>query len=171
MNEASRSLRGSRVPARVMRALFLGAALSILPSSGLLAAESSPSPAMTMSPAEAACDSAEQLGLIIGFLQDTDVAADGWLPVLVGVIAGLSEARQLAGSVADTYRPLVDDLIGSLEGLRATVDELREMDTTGAAIAAVGESITDIGNAMDALTVQLRDPCPSASPAPSDGAA
>ena len=90
---------------------------------------------------------------------------DGWLPVFVGVIAGLSEARQLAASVGETYRPLVEDLIGSLEGLRSTVEELQELETIGARVADVGEAITDIGNAMDALSVQLRTPCPSAAPA------
>jgi hypothetical protein len=146
--------------------LALAAALTILPAAGLLAADATETvePAATtepsLSPAQAACDSADDLRLIVGFLRDTDVEEDGWVPLLVGVIAGLSEARTLAGLVDEAYRPLVDDLIVSLQGIRTTVDELGGLETTGARIAAIGETITDIGNAMDALSTQLRTPCP-----------
>jgi hypothetical protein len=114
----------------------------------------------TLAPAEAACQSASDLRLIIGFLRDTDPSVDGWAPVIVGVIAGLSEARQLAGFAGETYRPLVDDLIISFEGLRMTLDEVGGEATAGAQLAAVGEAITAIGNAMDALSVQLQTGCP-----------
>jgi hypothetical protein len=119
--------------------------------------------APTLAPADAVCQSADDLRLIVGFLRDTDPSVDGWVPVLVGVIAGLSEARQLAGSVGETYRPLVDDLIASLEGLRATVDGLGDQGTAGAQLAAIGDAITDIGNAMDSLSLQLQAPCPADS--------
>ena len=76
-------------------------------------------------------------------------------------IAGLSEARQLASFVGETYRPLIDDLIISLEGLRMTLDEVGGEATAGAQLAAVGEAITAIGNAMDALSVQLQTGCPT----------
>ena len=121
-----------------------------------------------MTPADTLCDSAGDLRLIIGFLRDTDPSQDGWPPILVGAIAALSEARHLAGSVGETYRPLVDDLIVSLEGLRSTVEGLEESETLGARIASIGEAITDIGNAMDSLSFQLREPCPSAVPVASE---
>jgi hypothetical protein len=151
----------------IVLALVIAASFSSVLPSGLLAVESSPlpeamtSPEPTLSPAEAACRSADDLRLIIGFLRDTDRSEDGWVPVIVGVIAGLSEARQLAGFVGDTYRPLVDDLVVSLEGLRTTLDEVGGEATAGAQLAAVGEAITAIGNAMDALSVQLQTDCPS----------
>jgi hypothetical protein len=104
------------------------------------------------------------LRLIIQFLRDTDVAEDGWVPVFVGTIAALSEARQLAGSLDQTYRPLVDDLIGTLEGLRSTIADLDELETVGTQVAVIGEAITDVGHALDALSVQLRAPCPTGAP-------
>jgi hypothetical protein len=151
-------------------ALIIAAGLAILPASPLLGAEPSPSPEIpasavpSLTPAEAMCDSASDLRIIVAFLRATDVSEDGWVPLLVGAIAGLSEARGLAGQAGDTYRPLVDDLIGSLEGLRTTIDELSELDTVGSQVAAVGEAITDIGNAMDALSIALRTPCPDIGP-------
>jgi hypothetical protein len=151
----------------IVLALMIAASFSTVLPSGLLAVESSPMPGAvaslepTLAPAEAACQSADDLRLIIGFLRETDPSVDGWVPVIVGVIAGLSEARQLAGLVGDTYRPLVDDLVISLEGLRTTLDEVGGQATAGAQLAAVGEAITAIGNAMDALSVQLQTDCPT----------
>ena len=106
-----------------------------------------------------ACQSAEDLTFIVGFLQDVDTEEDGWIPLLVGAIAGLSEARQLAGLVVETYQPLVDDLIVSFEGIRSSLDELKDLETAGAQIASVGEAVTELGNAMDAVGVQLRTRC------------
>jgi hypothetical protein len=142
--------------------VMAASSLTALPQ-GLLAQDPSfaPGAAATLAPAEAACESADDLRLIVEFLQGTDPSEDGWLPVFVGVIAGLSEARQLAGSVGDAYRPLLDDLVLSLEGLGTTVDELSDQQTAGAQLASIGESITQIGNAMDALSVALRTPCPA----------
>jgi hypothetical protein len=150
-------------------ALVIATGLAVLPPSQLLAADPSPVPEVAASPvpiatSQAVCDSVADLRLIVGFLRDTDVSEDGWLPVFVGTVAALSEARQLADALGETYRPLFDDLIASLEGLRATVDELAELETTGSQVASIGEAITAIGNAMDALSVQLRTPCPVPSP-------
>ncbi len=102
----------------------------------------------------------DDLRLIIGFLQEVDIEDDGWLPVIVGSIAGVSQARDLAGLVGETYRPLVEDLIVSLQDIRRTVEQLGEMETIGAQVAVIGEAITDVGNAMDDLSVQLRTRCP-----------
>lgn len=145
---------------------FVVAAMSLGPSR-LVGADASPqpspdsSPAAAMTPADVGCDSLDDLRLIVEFLQGTDVGEEGWLPVFVGVVAGLSEARQLADALGETYRPLVDDLIAALEGLAAAVSALRESETIGSGIAAVGGAITDVGNAMDALSVQMRTPCPA----------
>jgi hypothetical protein len=151
----------------VLALMMAASSLTVLPS-GLLAQGSSPMPETapslepTLAPAEAACESADDLRLIIDFLRDTDVSEDGWLPVFVGAIAGLSEARQLAGLVDDAFRPLVDDLLASFEGLGTTVEGLRDQEASaGARLAAIGEAITDIGNAMDALSVALQTPCPA----------
>jgi hypothetical protein len=150
----------------IVLAVVMAASFSALLPSGLLAVESSPrpgsvaSPGPSLTPAEAACASADDLRLIVGFLQDTDPSEDGWLPLLVGAIAGLSEAQQLAALVGETYQPLVDDLIASLEGLQTTVEQLGDEGTIGAKLAEIGEAITDIGNAMDALSTQLQEPCP-----------
>lgn len=101
----------------IVLALIIATSFIALLPSGLLAVESSPTP-------EAACQSAADLRLIIGFQRDTDPSANGRVPVVVGVIAGLTEARQLAGFVGDTYRPLVDALTLSLESLRTTLEEV-----------------------------------------------
>lgn len=125
------------------------------------------SPDTVASDGKALCESADDLRLIIGFLSETSISEDGVIPVVVGVIAGLSEARTLVGLVDATYRPLVEDLITSLEELGATIDGLGDAATLGAEIASVGEAITDVGEAMDALGLQLRDPCPMEEPAAS----
>ena len=148
-------------------ALTLAASLMAALPAGLLAqdstqaAEDTASAEPSVAPAEAACESADDLGLIVEFLQDTDAEEDGWLPVIVGAIAGLSEARTLVGLVGETYQPLVGDLITSLQDIRVTVDGLDDIESTGAQITAVGETITDIGTSMDALGAQLRTSCPT----------
>jgi len=54
------------------------------------------------------------------------------------VIARLSEARQLTGFAGETYRPMIDDVIAWLEGLRATVDGLGNQQSFRAHLAAMG---------------------------------
>ena len=112
-------------------------------------------------PASAACDSAADLRLIIGFLQDTSISEDGLIPVAVGGIAGVSVARDLAGQVGETLSPLVEDLIVSLQGLRDISDQVSDDDTLGARMAILGASIVEIGEAMDALSLQLQERCPT----------
>jgi hypothetical protein len=119
------------------------------------------SPVPSVAPADAMCESASDLVLIIGFLRATSISEDGVVPTVVGAIAGLHEAQQLLGLVDDTYRPFVEDLAASLQGLRTTIDELGDQATLGAGIATIGESITAIGESMDALSVALRTPCPT----------
>jgi hypothetical protein len=141
---------------------FAAAAAEPSPDAGAM-----PSPEVVAPDGETLCESADDLRLIVGFLSETSISEDGVIPVVVGVIAGLSEARTLLGLVDETYRPLVENLITSLEALGTTIDELGEAATLGAEIASVGEAITDVGEAMDALGVQLRDPCPVEEPAAS----
>lgn len=167
MDSARPAVPGATRGLKTTIALTLAVSLMAVLPAGLLAqdsteaADATAAAEPTIAPAEAACESAHDLGLIVEFLQDTDVEEDGWLPVLVGGIAGLSEARTLVGLVGETYRPLVNDLVVSLQDVRSTVDELGEMETTGAQIAAIGETIADIGTAMDALSTQLRTSCPT----------
>lgn len=164
--------------ARLMRMPTLVAALALVISAAAvpsmtLAADPSPagsaavaaeaSAPASLPPDVAMCASADDLRTIVGFIQATDVEADGWVPLLVGGLAGLSEARGLVSLVGETYRPLVDDLVGSLQDLLSITDELRELDTLGSKVSAVGEAITEIGNDMDALSVALQEPCPTAA--------
>ena len=144
--------------------LVLVFALSAIavPAQGVFAADPSPLAEASTSPAQSACESADDLRLIIDFLRDTDTSVDGYVPVLVGAIAALSEGRQLAGLVGETYRPLVDDLVVALQDLRVTVGELGEQETVGASLESLGVAIADIGAAMDTLGLQLREPCPNA---------
>jgi hypothetical protein len=167
-----RILRHARLGRRptfvVTLALILSAAA--LPA-GLRAADPSPvssgdpaaaaaSALSSVAPADAMCASVADLRLIVGFIQGVDVEADGWVPLLVGGLAGLSEARSLVGLVGEMYRPLVDELVASLQGLISITEELRQLDTLGSKVAAVGEAITQIGTDMDALSAALQDPCP-----------
>jgi hypothetical protein len=118
------------------------------------------SPVPSAAPAQTMCESASDLGLIIGFLRATSISEDGVVPTVVGAIAGLHEAQQLVGLVDASYRPYVEDLAASLQGLRTTIDGLGDQATLGAGIATIGESITAIGESMDALSVALSTPCP-----------
>ena len=124
------------------------------------AQDDSPDPSASPAAAEAACQSASDLEIILGFVRDSVEAESGLVPVGIGVIAALSEARTLVGLVGETYRPLVQDLTVSLQDLRATIGDLDDLDTAGAKLAAVGETVVDIGNAMDAVSMQLRTGCP-----------
>jgi len=119
-------------------------------------------PMASLTPAQAACASADDLQIIVNFLGESVETEAGLLPVGIGVIAGLSEARSLVGLVAEVYRPLVEDLIVSLQDLRDTIGALDELDTAGTQLAVVGEAIVGIGTAMDELGTQLRTSCPEA---------
>ena len=110
--------------------------------------------------AEAACQSVSDLEVILGFVRDSVEAESGLLPVGIGAVAALSEARTLVGLIGETYQPLVEDLIVSLQDLRDTIGDLDALDTAGAKLAAVGATIVDIGNAMDAVAIQVRAGCP-----------
>ena len=110
------------------------------------------------------CESVSDLRLYVGFTRDQSVKEDGLLPVLVGVVASISEARTLAGLVDETYRPLVDDLIASLEDLHTAVRGFRDQGTVGAGLVQLGEGITSVGATMDALSAALREPCPVEAP-------
>jgi len=162
--------------ARLVRMPALVAALAIVISSAAvpsaaLAADPSPAgdaaaaveatPLASLSAGEAMCASVGDLRTIVGFIQATDVEVDGWVPLLVGALAGLSEARALVGLTGEAYRPLVDELVASLQDVLSITDELRALDTLGSKVAAVGEAITEIGNDMDALSVALQEPCPA----------
>jgi hypothetical protein len=152
--------------------LVLAATASTLLPLAAVAADPSPEPAAAGSPDVALpgdtslCQSADNLRLIIDFLGETSISEDGVIPVVVGVIAGLSEVQALAGLLNETYRPLVDDLTGSLETLRTTVETIDELGTLGAQVAAIGEAVTAVGSAMDALSVELQSPCAAGGEAP-----
>jgi hypothetical protein len=152
------------------------AASAVLPLAAV-AADPSPeptavsSPGITMPEGETLCQSADDLRLIVGFLREASFSEDGALPFVVGVIAGLSEAQTLAGLANETYGPLVGDLTGALGELRTTVEARGESGTAGAQIAAIGEAITAVGNAMDALSLQLQTPCPLGDQAPPEPSA
>ena len=139
----------------VVVALVLTFAAVPLMASSIEAQDASAAPTS----AEAACQSVDDLQIIIEFTQDSIEADAGFVPVAVGVIAGLSEARDLTGYVGETYRPLVEDLFLSLQDLRDALGELENLETAGAKLASIGQSVTEIGIAMDALGVQLNTSC------------
>lgn len=124
------------------------------------AQDESPAPTASMTPAEAACASADDLRVILDFTRESVESDRGLVPVGIGVIAGLSEARVLAGLAGEVYRPLVEDLIVSLQDLRDTIGSLDEIDTAGSLVAAVGEDLVVIGEAMDELGAQVSTDCP-----------
>jgi hypothetical protein len=133
------------------------------------AADPSAGPAASGSPVaseapKTMCESMSDLGLYIGFMRDQSTKDDALLAVLVGAVASLGEARTLAGLVGETYRPLVDDLVASLQDLRTAVRGFRDQGTVGAGLVPVGEAITRIGTAMDTLSVALHEPCPVEAP-------
>jgi hypothetical protein len=113
------------------------------------------------------CESLANLRLYVGFVRDQSIRDDGLLPVLVGVVASLSEARTLAGLVRETYRPLVDDLVTSLTDLDSAVRMFFDQGTVGAGLVQLGGAITAVGEKLDTLAGAAREPCPAESPAPS----
>lgn len=106
------------------------------------------------------CESGAELRTDIDFLRSLEVREDGLLSVLVVVDSALGEARTLSDLAGEQYRPLALDLVLALQDLRQTVDELSEQETMGAGIATIGDSVSQIGSAMDTLALELRDPCP-----------
>jgi len=104
--------------------------LSALASS-VAAQEESSAPAATPTAAESACASAEDLAFVISFIGDSIESESGLVPLGIGVVAAVGE----------------------------TMGALEDLDTAGAKLASTGEAVADIGNAMDALTVQLRTRC------------
>jgi hypothetical protein len=107
-----------------------------------------------------ACQSAADLRLYVGFLRSQSLSEDGLVPILVGIAATVYEADRLLGLVDATYRPLVAELVASARALGTSVRELRASETIGAGLAQLGEAITRLGLAMDALSTALREPCP-----------
>ncbi len=106
------------------------------------------------------CESGADLRTDIEFLRAVEVEEDGLVQLIVSVDATLGEARTLALLAGEAYGPLVSDVIVSLQDLRDIADELEQQETLGAGIATVGEAITEVGEAMDMLTLALREPCP-----------
>ena len=146
-------------------ALWLTASLAL--PLGVTAQSEAPSEAPAASEAPPTmCQSLANLRLYVGFVRDQSPGEDGLLPILVGVVASIAEARTLAPLVGDEYRPLVEALVGSLDDLRSAVRGFGDAGSVGAGLVAVGESIVGIGTSLDALSLALREPCPDASPAP-----
>jgi hypothetical protein len=115
------------------------------------------------------CESLADLRIYVGFLRDQSIGDDHLLPILVGVVASLSEARTLAGRVRETYRPLVDDLVSSLTNLEASARTFFDHGTIGSGLTQFGQAIADVGVKLDSLSSAVREPCPSASPAAPPG--
>lgn len=161
--------RPSTVVVLVLMSLVLGGLIA-----PIRAADPSPGATAGPAPSEAPptmCESLADLRLYVGFLRDQSLDEDGLLPILVGTVASLSEARRLAGLVGETYRPLVDDLIEALEGLGSAVRGFGDAGTVGPGLVGVGEAIVSVGTSMDVLSAAIQEPCPAAaSPTPSPGA-
>lgn len=118
------------------------------------AAETETPPDKTM------CQSGEDLAVDVAFLRSLDTSKDGVASLVVATDSALGEAQLLANLVVDEYRPLVEDTVVALQNLRDVGEEVREQETLGAGIATIGQAITEVGEAMDALALALREPCP-----------
>lgn len=153
-----------RASVLVIALLFVASACRSLPP-GVLAPAAEPTPAASATASaepvtKSICESGVDLQADIDFLRSTELSEDGLITVLFAADTALEETRLLADLVGEEYRPLVTDLMLSLQGLRTTVDGFDSEETAGAGISAIGESIAEIGESMDALTLQLREPCP-----------
>jgi hypothetical protein len=153
------TVRTSRARSVVLSFMLAVTALPLL-SGGLLAQDATMEPAASPTASEAACQSADDLRVIVDFIGDSVESEAGLIPVGIGVIAGLSEARALLGLVGEAYRPLVEDLVLSLQDTRDSLGALGDGASAGERVAAIGESLVGIGEAMDELGTQLRTPCP-----------
>jgi len=116
--------------------------------------------ASAMPPGKTMCQAAEDLAADVTFVRAIDVSTVGVASLLVSVDTALQEARVLAGLAVDEYQPLVQDTIVALQELRDIGEEARTQDTVGAGVATIGAAVTRVGEAMDALELQLRQPCP-----------
>lgn len=148
----------ARTSLLLLALLFALSACRALPP-GFLAPDATLEPSPTPI-TKTMCESGAELRTDIEFLRTLELREDGLVSVLVAIDSTLGEARTLGTLVTEEYRPQAVDLVLSLENLRVTVDELNQQETVGAGIATIGESIAEIGVAMDALTLELRDPCP-----------
>jgi len=110
--------------------------------------------------AKTVCQSSADLEAAIEDLRSTELSEEDLVPLVIKIDTAISEARLLVELVSEELGPTVTDLVVSLQGLRTTVETLDEQETLGAGIALIGESITQIGEAMDALALQLRTRCP-----------
>jgi hypothetical protein len=175
MNTLALLLARAARPSLLLLALALATLTGATAQPAVRAADPSPQPvaAPSAGPLDAPgmmCESLADLRLYIGFLQDQSLSEDGLVPVLVGVVASLSEAQTLAGLVQETYRPLVDDLVTSLTDLEASVRHLLDQETLGAGLVQLGEAISGVGTNLDALSAAVGEPCPVASvPSPAPG--
>ena len=131
----------------------------LLDGGGEPAVEAEPTPVT-----KTLCESSADLRTDVEFLRTVEVSEDGLLQLIVAIDAALGEARTLALLVGEEYGPLVSDVVVSLQGLRDVAEEVEEQETIGAGIATIGEAITSVGESMDALEVELRDPCPEEQP-------
>jgi hypothetical protein len=162
-----------QAPGRIARSavalvLLLSSVSSVAAPLGIRAADPSVSPGQAGSPSasvppQTMCGSLADLRLFVGYLQDQSLSEDGLVPILIGAVATLTEARALVPLVADTYRPLVEELVASVDDLIA-VARAGRAGTLGSEVARLGEAITRVGVAMDALSVALQEPCPSQLP-------
>jgi hypothetical protein len=169
---ASASFLARAVRPSILLVLLVAALVGAALAPGVRAADPSAAPGALASPGasgvpETMCDSVADLRVYVGFLRDQTLDDGGLVPMLVGAAASLSEARTLLGLVSDTYRPLVQELIGSLQTLKTAVHGFFDEGTIGAGLVQLGEAIAGVGASMDALTTELRQPCPAASPAAS----
>ena len=131
----------------------------LLDGGGEPAVEAEPTPVT-----KTLCESSADLRTDVEFLRSVEVSEDGLLQLIVAIDAALGEARTLALLAGEEYGPLVTDVVVSLQDLRDVTKAIEEQETIGAGIAAIGEVITAVGESMDALEIELRDPCPDDQP-------
>jgi hypothetical protein len=149
-----------RLIALVAISIFALSACRAIPGE-LFADEPEVTPEPTPTPiTKSFCESGADLRTDIEFLRAAELSEDGLLPFIVAIDAALGEARTLTTLAGLEYGPLVADVIISLQDLRDIAEEVEAQETLGAGIATIGEAITEVGQSMDTLTTQLREPCP-----------
>lgn len=152
-------MRLTRTLAIAVLLLFALGACRALPP-GFLDGDGDPATEAEPTPiAKTFCESGADLRTDVAFLRNTEVSEDGLLQLIISIDAALGEARTMAVLAGEEYGPLVSDVVVSLQDLRDITDELEDQETVGAGITIIGETITAVGEAMDELEVQLREPC------------
>ena len=108
---------------------------------------------------QAVCDARDQLETSVRDLTDPSLLTSG----KSGIQDALDETQQdlddFGSTAKDSYQPQVDEVKSAIEGLQ---DAIGDADTgsISESIQGIGNAISDVGAATDALATKLRADCP-----------